>query len=146
MGFKDIVMIGDSGSNNSGMRDTAAALNAKWKGTPARVHFVPEYYEEDKWSFNYLKTIGIFQKPDVQSATRYDIHDDYHYESLVAVTDPKLLRAEQRKKAKRFSIYGVEMESVAKVVANGKKLAEYRAKITADAIQKAIASSKTTQP
>jgi creatinine amidohydrolase len=145
MGFKDIVMIGDSGSNTAGMRDTAAALNTKWQGTAARVHFVPEYYEEDKWSFNYLKTIGIFQKPDVQSATRYDIHDDYHYEALVAVVDPKLLRAPQRIKAKRFSINGVEMESVEKVVANGKRLAEYRAKITADAITKAIAGSRSSQ-
>lgn len=145
MGFRDIVMIGDSGSNTNGMRDTAAALNARWKGAPARVHFLPEYYEEDKWSFNYLKTIGILQQPDVQSATRYDIHDDYHYESLIAVVDPKLIRSEQRMKAKKFSINGVEIESVAKMVANGRKLAGYRARITADAIQKAIANWKPTQ-
>lgn len=145
MGFRDIVMIGDSGSNTGGMRDSAAALNAKWRGTPARVHFVPEYYEEDKWSFNYLKTIGIFQQPDVQSATRADIHDDYHYESLVALVDPRLIRPEQRIKAKKFSINGVELESIAKVVENGRKLAAYRAQITADAIQKAIATWKPQQ-
>jgi creatinine amidohydrolase len=145
MGFKDIVMISDSGGNVTGMRDTAAALNAKWKDTPARAHYITEYYEEDKWSFNYLKTLGILQKPDIQSATRYDIHDDYHYEALVALVDPKLIRPEQRIKAKKFSINGVEMESVAKVVANGKKLADYRAKITADAIRKAIAASRGTQ-
>jgi creatinine amidohydrolase len=145
MGFKDIVMISDSGGNVTGMRDTVAALNAKWQGTPARAHYINEYYEQDKWSFNYLKTLGIFQKPDVQSATRWDIHDDYHYEALVAVVDPSLVRPEQRMKAKRFSINGVEIGSVAKLVENGKKLAEYRAKITTDAIQKAIASSRATQ-
>jgi creatinine amidohydrolase len=144
MGFKDIVMIADSGGNVTGMRDTAAALNAKWKDTPVRAHYVSEYYEEDKWSFNYLKTIGIFQKPDVQSATRWDIHDDYHYEALVALVDPKLVRPEQRMKAKRFSINGVEIGSVEKLVENGKKLLEYRAKITADAIQKAMASSRAS--
>ena len=152
MGFTDIVMIGDSGGNTNGMKEVAAALNAKWSASAgatadkqammARVHSVPEYYEEDKWSFAYLKTLGILQKPDVQSATRHDIHDDYHYEALVAVTDPKQLRAEQRQKANRFSINGVELESVDKVVANGKKLAEYRAKITADAILKAIAATR----
>jgi creatinine amidohydrolase len=142
MGFKDVVMISDSGGNVTGMRDTAAALNAKWKNSPARAHYISEYYEEDKWSFNYLKTLGILQKPDVQSATRYDIHDDYHYEALVALVDPKLIRPEQRMKAKKFSINGVEMESIAKVVANGKKLADYRAKITADAVRKAIAASR----
>jgi creatinine amidohydrolase/Fe(II)-dependent formamide hydrolase-like protein len=145
MGFTDIVMIADSGGNVNGMRDTAAALNAKWQGTPARAHYISEYYEEDKWSFNYLKTLGIVQKPDVQSATRWDIHDDYHYEALVAVVDPTLVRPEQRMKAKRFSINGVEIGSVAKLVNNGKKLAEYRAKITAAAIQKAIARARSTQ-
>jgi creatinine amidohydrolase len=145
MGFKDIVMIADSGGNVTGMRETAAALNAKWQRTPARAHYITEYYEEDKWSFNYLKTLGISQKPDVQSATRWDIHDDYHYEALVALVDPKLVRPEQRMKAKRFSINGVEIGSVAKLLENGKKLAEYRAKITADAIQKSIATARATQ-
>jgi creatinine amidohydrolase/Fe(II)-dependent formamide hydrolase-like protein len=145
MGFKDIVMIADSGGNVNGMRDTAAALNSKWQATPARAHYISEYYEEDKWSFNYLKTLGILQKPDVQSATRWDIHDDYHYEALVALVDPKLVRPEQRIKANRFSINGVEIGSVAKLVENGKKLAEYRARITVDAIHKAIASARSTQ-
>jgi creatinine amidohydrolase/Fe(II)-dependent formamide hydrolase-like protein len=145
MGFKDIIMIADSGGNVNGMKEVVTALNAKWQSTPARAHYINEYYEEDKWSFNYLKTLGIFQKPDVQSATRWDIHDDYHYESLVALQDPRLIRPEQRMKAKRFSINGVEIGSVAKMIENGKKLAEYRAKITADAIQKSIASSRATQ-
>lgn len=145
MGFKDIVMIADSGGNVNGMRDTAAALNAKWQGTTVRAHYISEYYEEDKWSYNYLKTLGILQQPDVQSATRWDIHDDYHYEALVALVDPKLVRPEQRIRAKRFSINGVEIESVAKLLENGRKLAEYRARITADAINKAIANSRSTQ-
>ncbi len=145
MGFTDIVMIGDSGGNVNGMKETAAALNAKWSGSQARVHFVPEYYDEDKWSFEFLKSIGIVQKPDVQSATRYDIHDDYHYEALVALVDPKLIRAEQRMKAKKFSINGVEIGSIAKMLENGRKIQEHRATITANAIRKAIASSKPTQ-
>jgi creatinine amidohydrolase/Fe(II)-dependent formamide hydrolase-like protein len=142
MGFKDIVMIADSGGNVKGMQETAAALNAKWAGTGVRAHYIPEYYEEDKWSYNYLKTIGIFQKPDVQSATRWDIHDDYHYEALVALVDPKLVRPEQRMKANRFSINGVEIGSVEKLVENGRKLLEYRATITTDAIRNAIAASR----
>jgi hypothetical protein len=80
----------------------------------------------------------------VQSATRWDIHDDYHYEALVALVDPKLVRPEQRIKANRFSINGVEIGSVEKLVENGKKLAEYRARITAEAIQQAIAGSRSS--
>jgi len=141
MGMKDIFMVADSGGNTQGMTDVAKELNAKWMGKPARVYYIPEYYDEDRWSYNYMKeTLGIVQVPDVQSATRWDIHDDYHYEALVAVQDPKLVHAEQRIKAKRFSIYGVEIGSVAKLVENGKKLADYRATITINAMKKAQAA------
>ena len=47
MGFTDVVLIGDSGDNVNGMKEAAQALNAKWAGSSARVHFVAEYYEED---------------------------------------------------------------------------------------------------
>jgi creatinine amidohydrolase/Fe(II)-dependent formamide hydrolase-like protein len=142
MGFKDIVMIADSGGNVNGMTDVTSELNAKWQGNPARVHYVTEYYTQDIWSFDYLKTIGILQQPDVRSATRWDIHDDYHYEALVALTDPKLIRAEQRIKAGKFSINQVEIGSVQKMLDNGRKLLDYRAKIAAEAITKAIAGWK----
>lgn len=144
MGFTNIVMIADSGGNVSGMKEVATALNAKW-GAAARAHYIDEYYEEDKWSFNYLKTLGINQVPDVQSATRYDIHDDYHYEALVALTDPKLIRAEQRIKAKKFSINGVEIGSVATLLEHARKIQDHRATLTAAAIRKAIAGPRGTQ-
>lgn len=141
-GFTDIFTFADSGGNPPGLIDVAKELNAKWMGKPARVFYIPEYYDEDRWSYNYMKqTLGITQIPDVQSATRWDIHDDYHYEALVAVQDPKLVHAEQRIKAKKFSIYGVEIGSVAKLVENGKKLADYRATITINAMKKAQANS-----
>ena len=145
MGFKDIVMIADSGGNVNGMTDVTNELNAKWNGNPARVYYVTEYYTQDIWSFDYLKTLGILQQPDVRSATRWDIHDDYHYEALVALTDPKLIRAEQRIKAGKFSINQVEIGSVQKMLENGRKLRDYRAKIAAEAITKAIAEWKPTR-
>lgn len=144
-GFTDIFTVADSGGNPPGLIDVAKELNAKWMGKPARVFYIPEYYDEDRWSYNYMKqTLGITQIPDVQSATRWDIHDDYHYEALVAVQDPKLVHAEQRIKAKKFSIYGVEIGSVAKLVENGRKLADYRATITINAMKKAQAAFSAT--
>jgi creatinine amidohydrolase/Fe(II)-dependent formamide hydrolase-like protein len=138
MGFKDIFMVADSGGNPPSMIEVAKELNAKWMGNPAKVYYVPEYYDEDRWSYNFMKqTLGITQVPDVQSATRWDIHDDYHYEALVAVQDPKLVHAEQRIKGNKFSIYGVEIGSIAKLVENGRKLADYRATITINAMKKA---------
>jgi creatinine amidohydrolase len=140
-GFTDIVLIGDSGGNQGGMKAVAAELNAKWSAAKTRVHFITEYYTQDMWSFDYLKSIGIRQQPDVQSAARAGVHDDYHYEALAALVDPAHIRAQQRIKARKFAINGVELESVKKVLENGRKLADYRAEITVTAIQKSVAAT-----
>jgi creatinine amidohydrolase len=142
-GFTDIVLIGDSGGNQNGLKAVAAELNAKWASTKTRLHFIPEYYTQDMWSFDYLKSIGIVQMPDVRSASRAGVHDDYHYEALVAVANPAHIRSEQRIKAGKFSINGVDLKTVNTVVANGRKLAEYRADITAAAMQKAVSATRS---
>jgi len=43
-GFKDVILIGDSGGNQTGMRDVCAKLNEEWKGTGFRAHFIGDYY------------------------------------------------------------------------------------------------------
>lgn len=43
-GFTDVLLIGDSGGNQGGMKAVADLLNAEWSGSGARVHFVPDYY------------------------------------------------------------------------------------------------------
>jgi creatinine amidohydrolase/Fe(II)-dependent formamide hydrolase-like protein len=138
-GFKDIILIGDSGGNQNGMKEVAEVLNKKWDGTMTVVHYIPEYYEQDMWSFDYLKRIGVQQKPDVKSANRAGIHSDYHYEAIMATIDPKLIRTEQRIAAGKYSVNGFDMNPPSKTIENGKKLVEYRANITVDAIRKALA-------
>jgi creatinine amidohydrolase/Fe(II)-dependent formamide hydrolase-like protein len=139
-GFTDIVLIGDSGGNRRGMEAVAAALNEQWAGGPARVHYIPEYYSEDIYSCEFLKAeLGIFQQPDECEATRNEFHDDYHYSSIIATTDPTRIRAQQRMDAGLFSINGVELAPLARTIANGRRLVQYRAEITARAIREAIA-------
>jgi len=138
-GFKDVILIGDSGGNQNGMKEVAETLNKEWGGDPTVVHYIPEYYEQDIWSFDYLKTIGVYQKPDVKSDNRAGIHSDYHYEAIMATVDPKLIRTEQRIAAGKYSVNGFDMNPPSTTIKNGKKLVEYRANITVDAIRKAIA-------
>ena len=45
-GFKDIVLIGDSGGNQKALQSVASSLNKEWAKTDVRVHFVSEYYNE----------------------------------------------------------------------------------------------------
>ena len=66
------------------------------------------------------------------------MHDDSYYEAQTAVQDPQLIRAEQRLKAGLFSLHGVDLEPVSKIVELGKRLAEYRAGITAEAFQASL--------
>jgi creatinine amidohydrolase/Fe(II)-dependent formamide hydrolase-like protein len=141
-GFTDIVLIGDHGGTQPGMKSVATELNKKWAAGNVRVHFIPEYYDQDIWSFNYLKEIGVFQQPDIKSAVRSGIHDDYHYDAVIATVDATHIRAEQRLKENLFTINGVDLHPLAKTVDNGRKLIEYRAGITADAIRKSIAKTE----
>jgi len=147
-GFKDIILIGDSGGNQTGMRNVAAALNTKWvaDSAAARVHFLPEYYTEDQWSYDFLKAQGVVQidksaaadQQDRRTDTRNGMHDDVYYEAQSAVQDPKLIRAEQRIKAGLFTLHGVDMAPIGKTVELGRKLAVYRAGITARAFQASL--------
>lgn len=143
-GFRDIVLIGDSGGNQPGMEHVAKALNAKWKGQSARVHYLAEYYSQDPWSYNFLKSKGIVQidrtppkgeKPDRPAHTRNGIHDDIYYEAQIATLNPDLIRAPARQKANLLTLHGVNLAPIEKTVELGKQLAIYRAGITARAFK-----------
>jgi creatinine amidohydrolase/Fe(II)-dependent formamide hydrolase-like protein len=141
-GFTNILFMGDSGGNQNAMKQVADELNAKWGGRPARVHYIEAYYREDIWSCNFLKDeLKIFQQPDVCTATRGQFHDDVHYSSIVATTDPRRIRVDERTKAGLFSINGVSLGPLEKTLAVGHRLIEYRADITVRAIQQAISSN-----
>jgi creatinine amidohydrolase len=140
-GFTDIVLIGDSGGNQRGMANVAEAFNAAWADRGARAHFIEEYYTEDIYSCEYLKAeLGIFQEPDECVATRDEYHDDYHYSSIIATTDPTRIRAQQRMDAGLFSINGVDLAPLSRTIANGRRLVQYRAEITARAIRERVAA------
>jgi hypothetical protein len=143
-GFKDIILIGDSGGNQGGMRNVANALNQRWtqEGSDARVHFLPEYYSEDQWSYDFLKTLGITQinntpgaERDARTDTRNGMHDDVYYEAQIAVQDPNHIRVQERTKAGLLALHGVDYPSVEWIVDVGRKLAAYRAEVTARAFQ-----------
>ena len=45
-GFKNIVLIGDSGPNQAGLKTVADALNKEWSKSEIRVHHIAEYYDD----------------------------------------------------------------------------------------------------
>jgi creatinine amidohydrolase len=144
-GFKDIILLGDHGESQRGMQAVAERLHKKWGGVPG-VHFIPEYYAQDMWSYDYLKALGVHQKPDVRSAARAGIHDDYHYDAIMATVDPQTIRTEQRLAAGLYSINGFDMSPPSQTIANGKKLVEYRADLTVTAIRQALEKKRPLHP
>jgi creatinine amidohydrolase len=129
-GFERVVLIGDSGGNQKGMKEVAARLNAKWAGGKTRVHFIPEYYDYPgvtKW----LEQQGVKQVDE-------GLHDDFAITAQMMVVDPATVRMTQRVAAGKFRINGVELAPAEKTIDWGKKIIEYRAEVTVQAIRKAV--------
>jgi creatinine amidohydrolase/Fe(II)-dependent formamide hydrolase-like protein len=129
-GFTNIVLIGDSGGNQEGMKTVAAELNAKWAGGKTKLYFIPEYYDYaglEKW----LETQGIKQTPE-------GYHDDFGITAQMMLVDPKTVRMKERIAAGKFKINGIDLDPAAKTIEWGRKIVDYRAGITAEAIKKAM--------
>jgi creatinine amidohydrolase len=128
-GFEQIVLIGDSGGNQTGMKAVAAQLNEKWSGGRTRVHFIPEYYnygDVAKW----LETQGIKQTPE-------GLHDDFAITTQMMLVDPTTVRMKERIAAGKFRINGVDLAPAERAIEWGKKVVEYRTGVTVKAIRKA---------
>lgn len=137
-GFTEVLMIGDSGGNQRGMAAVAERWNADPPHPGTRLHHIPEYYREDLWSYEQLKELGVRQVPDVQSASRAGIHDDYHYDAIMATVEPGSIRARERRAAGQFSINGVPLDPLDHTIANGYALIARRAEITIAAFREAL--------
>jgi creatinine amidohydrolase/Fe(II)-dependent formamide hydrolase-like protein len=138
-GFQNIILIGDSGGNVTGMKTVAEKLNTQWNGNPVVAH-IPEYYNYAAVA-KLLDELGV-TKPDQK---RDSLHDDPGITLNMLVTDPNSVRWEQRVKANKATIDGVSIADKAKALELGRKIVDMRATNTADLIKKAIASKgKTT--
>jgi creatinine amidohydrolase/Fe(II)-dependent formamide hydrolase-like protein len=129
-GFENIVLIGDSGGNQEGMKAVADALTGKWGGRP-RVVFIPEYYNYGNLG-GWLESQGIKQTPE-------GYHDDFVITSQMMVVDPTTVRMKQRIAAGKFKINGVDLAPAEKTIAWGRKIIDHRADVTVKAIREALA-------
>lgn len=117
-GFKRIVLLGDSGGNQVGMKAVAEKLNSAWAGA-AKVVYVPEFYDYGgltKW----VEAQGIKQQPE-------GFHDDFVMTTQLLAVDPATVRATERIKAGNFKINGVDLAPIEKSIEWGKKILDYRA-------------------
>jgi creatinine amidohydrolase len=133
-GFEHVILIGDSGGNQEGMKTVAANLTSKWgAGSKTTIHFIPEYYqypEAYKWA---AANLGWKEVPEGH-------HDDPTISTIMMTVDPNAVRIKQRIAKKKASINGIPLAPVEQAVAWGRKIVDYRAQVTVDAIKKALAN------
>lgn len=130
-GFEHIVLIGDSGGNQPGMKAVAADLTAKWAGGKTQIHFIPAYYDYPGAFAFAERTLGWKQVDEGH-------HDDPVISSIMMTVDPSTVRIHQRIASKKASINGIPLAPIDKAVAAGKRIVEYRADVTIAAIKKAL--------
>lgn len=127
-GFKHIVLIGDSGGNQEGMKAVVARLNENSRG--GRLHYIEEYYNfpaVGKW----LEDQGIHQVPE-------GLHDDFGMTAVMMSVDPQSVRTAQRIAAGNFHINGIDLAPAEKTIQWGKRIINYRAEAAAKAIRAAV--------
>lgn len=137
-GFEHIILIGDSGGNQAGMKAVAANLSAKWAGSKATIHFIPEYYDYPgtyKWAD---AAFGWQEKVE-------GLHDDPIITTLMMAVNPDLVRIKERQAKGKASINGIGLVPVEKAVEAGRKIADHRAEVTVAAIRKMLAASTSTR-
>jgi creatinine amidohydrolase/Fe(II)-dependent formamide hydrolase-like protein len=88
-GFTDIVLIGDSGNYQNQLKAVASRLNRAWAATPARAHFVDEYYRASQSAYTQaLRAKGL---TDSQIGTHAGAADT----SLLIAIDPSRVRSDR---------------------------------------------------
>jgi creatinine amidohydrolase/Fe(II)-dependent formamide hydrolase-like protein len=134
-GFENIIYIGDSGGNQGGQRAVADSLTALWKGAPVVAH-VQEYYD-------YASVAKHMEERGVKPTRADGLHDDPEITLNMFIDDPRSVRYEERLKAGKADINGFSLADRERITALAKEVVAFRAQVTTDAINKAIANKGT---
>jgi creatinine amidohydrolase len=130
-GFRDIVLVGDSGNYQRQLAEVAARLNREWAGSPARAHHVVEYYEAATAGFaQAVRDRGV---NDEQIGTHAGVADT----SLLMAVDPSRVRMDKLGDARAAS--GVTGQPALSSAAFGRIGAELVVEKTTAAIRQSIA-------
>ncbi|MGH6623616.1 MAG: creatininase family protein [Burkholderiaceae bacterium] len=88
-GFTDIVLIGDSGNYQGHLKAVALRLNRAWAASPARAHFIDEYYRAAQSAYpQALRAKGL---TEAQIGTHAGAADT----SLLMAIDPTRVRSDR---------------------------------------------------
>ena len=136
MGFTEVYFLGDSGGNQRGQQAAAEALTAKYQGNPTRFHHVPEFYNHTLVRQYIQEELGIPEEMEYTASSGSDgIHEELSIDAIMSVIDPTSIRYEQRVAAGGATINGISLEPLSKTQELGRKIIEFRTRLTVDAIE-----------
>jgi len=127
-GFRDVVFLGDHGSDQKGEKAVAERLDREWAATQVRVHAIEEYYRASEAEFGrMLKGKGY---GDGEVGTHAGLADT----SLMLALDPRSVRTDRLRPGD--GVHGDPRRSNAELGQLGVDLIVTR---TVDAVRKAVA-------
>lgn len=88
-GFVHIVLIGDHGGYQAQLKEVALRLNRDWASTPARAHYIADYYQA--FAVDYPQALRARGLSDAQIGTHAGAADT----SLMMAVDPSLVKRER---------------------------------------------------
>ena len=136
-GFKNIILIGDSGGNQNGQKAVADKLTAQFAGA-AFVATIPGYYTAPPGTPNCS---APWASPRTACPTM-DCTTARGITLNMMLTDPNSVRWEARVKAKKATINGVDISNLNRSREWARAIVDARATRTVDLIKQAIAEKK----
>jgi hypothetical protein len=132
-GFDTIILIGDSGGNQAGPKAVAEKLSSEWAGKTSVLH-IPEYYDY-AGTTKYMIDQGFIKpgRPD-------NLHDDPVIALNMFIDEASSIRFDERVKAGKATINGVDISNRAKNLELARKIVEVRTTATVEAIRRALAT------
>ena len=129
-GFKDIVLIGDSGPNQKGLQAAAALLNKAWAGSDVRVHYIGDYYHSATFN-KWLRSQG-------ETAESIGTHAGIKDTSELMAINPDYIRRDKLAPGGDFKVTGVNGNPARASVAYGKQGLEFKIAAAVAQIRKVL--------
>jgi hypothetical protein len=147
-GFTEIFFIGDSGSNQNTLAAVATELSQAWAGEEVLVAHIRDYYNYG----DVLRYQNELLLPRLTADGRIEenkdldgYHDDYYISSIIMNDSPEHVRYEQRVRVNLDHINSLPLV-LEEALEVGKRLIQFRADVTAAAIDRVRAERGQQQP
>jgi len=127
-GFQDIIILGDSGQSQAGMKEASERLSRRLKPLGGRAVFVPEFYDYDAVRA-YLRARGIVEQPE-------QFHEELAFSLQLLAIAPDSIHYTQRLAAGNTKLGGVSLLDREALTQLGRDVIAHRVAATVAAIQR----------